>query len=63
MITTFWWNVLAAAVGQSVAFIIYQGFVQSWIGIKEIQVVKDFFNTLSKHMRKINGEPNEEKKI
>ena len=46
MITTFWWNVLASAIGQTVAFILYQGFVRSYLGIKgekEVRIICDRF--------------------
>jgi hypothetical protein len=57
MITTFWWTVLASALGQSVAFILYQGFIRSYLGIKSEEDVQKFFNKVVDYFRKLRGKP------
>ena len=50
--TSFWWNVLAVAVGNSITFILWQGFVQSYWGKNCREEITRVFDNFSKHMRK-----------
>jgi len=43
---------LASALGQSVAFLLYQGFVKSYWGRNCREEISRFFDKMSKHMRK-----------
>ena len=52
MITNFWWNVLAAGVGQAITFLLYQGFVNSYWGKNCREEISRFFDRFSKHVQK-----------
>jgi len=49
---TFWWNVLAAATGQAIAFVLYQGFVNSYWGKNSREEISRFFDRFCKHVQK-----------
>jgi hypothetical protein len=46
MISTFWWNVLAAAIGQTIILIFSNGFIRSYLGIKSEEDVQKIFDKL-----------------
>lgn len=51
----FLYTALASACGQIVAFLLYQGFVNSYWGRNIREEISRFFDSLSKHMRKQKG--------
>ena len=44
---------LAATLGQTIAFLLYQGFVNSYWGRNAREEVSRWFDRMSKHMRKM----------
>jgi uncharacterized membrane protein YccC len=49
---------LAAALGQVIAFLLYQGFVNSYWGRNSREEVTRWFDSMCKHMRKLRqGNP------
>ena len=50
--TNFWWVVLASAVGQTITFLLYQGFINSYWGKNCREEVTRWFDRMTKHMTK-----------
>lgn len=46
---------LAAATGNIIVFILYQGFVSSYFGRNAREEITRWFDSMSKHMRKLKG--------
>lgn len=51
----FWTTVLAASIGQIITFLFVQGFTQSYFGRQAREELSRWFDSMSKHMRKLHG--------
>lgn len=51
-------TVLGAATANVITFLLYQGFVKSYFGRNAREEITRWFDSMSKHMRKIKKEQN-----
>ncbi len=49
-------TILGASIANIFTFILYQGFVKSYFGRQAREEITRWFDSMSKHMRKLKGE-------